>query len=210
MLHTGVVIDGKEYAFGGHNKTGVSGVYYTQVGTVPPGGVFRCEILQGFTFRTPKEIKKIIKEASHQFQGPQWNLLTNNCNHFTHHLCRELTGHPAPAWINRAASIGVAVPCIVPKAWISPPDAETADGDLLEEDEGRTDEGASMLHNQAPDPFRKSNDEFTSDEDETEDHGRSSRRSQHKPRQSRKRDIKTTDTSGRTIPVSERAPLPTG
>lgn len=63
MLHTGVVIDGKEYAYGGHNKPGVSGVYYTTVGTEPPGGVFRCEILQGFTFRTQKEIKKIVKEV---------------------------------------------------------------------------------------------------------------------------------------------------
>jgi hypothetical protein len=63
MLHTGVVIEGKEYAYGGHNKHGVSGVYYTSVGTEPPGGVFRCEILQGFTFRTQKEIKKIVKEV---------------------------------------------------------------------------------------------------------------------------------------------------
>lgn len=213
MLHTGVVIEGKEYAYGGHNKPGVSGVYYTTPGTEPPGGVFRCEILQGFTFQTPKEIKKIVREASHEFLGPQWNLLSNNCNHFTNRLCRELTGRAAPHWINRAASIGVAMPCIVPKAWVSPPDVETADGDLVDEDGADADEGTSMLRNQAPEPLRQSNDndEFTSEEEEDEPNVDSNRTGTGTAKRASKSSSKRThDTSGRTIPVSERAPLPTG
>lgn len=99
------------------------------------------------------------------------------------------------------------MPCIVPKAWVSPPDVATADGDLLQEDEdARTDEGASMLRNQAPDPFRKSNDDFTSDEEEEDTREDRMRRQAR----TRKSNIRTTDTSGRTIPVSERAPPPAG
>ena len=50
--------------------------------------------------------------------GTSYNLLTKNCNHFTSYLCQKLTGRPAPSWLNRAASIGVALPCVVPREWI--------------------------------------------------------------------------------------------
>lgn len=43
--------------------------------------------------------------------GTSYNLLTKNCNHFTSYLCEKLTGRSAPSWLNRAASIGVALPC---------------------------------------------------------------------------------------------------
>src|SRR5690242_21132261 len=84
-----------------------------------------------------------MRQASEEFQGTSYNLLTKNCNHFTSYLCEKLTGRPAPAWVNRAASIGVALPCVVPREWIAPPDYDTADGELLDED--FEDEGSSML-----------------------------------------------------------------
>lgn len=64
--------------------------------------------------RPQAEIEVIIKEASEAFQGTAYNLLSKNCNHFTQYLCEKLTGTPGPAWLNRAASIGVALPCVVP------------------------------------------------------------------------------------------------
>ncbi|CAK7216749.1 hypothetical protein SBRCBS47491_002933 [Sporothrix bragantina] len=131
LLHSGVVINGKEYAYGGHDRRGVTGVYWTKPRTEPPGGTFRCEILQGFTLATQEEIDSIIRSASEEFHGPSYNLLTKNCNHFTAYLCRKLTGLPGPAWLNRAASIGVALPCIVPRDWIDPPEYDSADGELL-------------------------------------------------------------------------------
>ncbi|CAK7210496.1 hypothetical protein SCUCBS95973_000803 [Sporothrix curviconia] len=131
LLHSGVVINGKEYAYGGHDRRGVTGVYWTKPHTEPPGGTFRCEILQGFTLATPEEIDSIIRSASEEFHGPAYNLLTKNCNHFTAYLCRKLTGLPGPAWLNRAASIGLALPCIVPRDWIDPPEFDSADGELL-------------------------------------------------------------------------------
>lgn len=137
----------REYAFGGHDRRSMSGVYWTRPGQEPPGGSFRCELLQGFTFRSDLEIESVIKAVAHKFQGTSYNLLSCNCNHFTSYLCEQLTGKAPPSWLNRAASIGVAFPCVVPRDWISPPDHDTADGELLEEDDD--DERSSMLQHEA-------------------------------------------------------------
>jgi hypothetical protein len=142
LLHSGVVINGREYAYGGHDKRGVTGVYWTKPKTLPPGGTFKHEILQGFTLSPQNEIDAIIHEVSQEFQGTSYNLLTKNCNHFTAYLCQRLTGRPGPGWLNRAASIGVALPCIVPRDWIEPPEYDTADGELLDEN---SDERSRML-----------------------------------------------------------------
>lgn len=135
LLHSGVVINGKEYAFGGHDQPGMTGVYWTNPRTEPPGGTFRCEILHGFTLATEAEVTDIIRTASEEFQGPAYNLLTRNCNHFTAYLCLKLTGRPGPGWLNRAASIGVALPCVVPRDWVEPFEGEAAEGALLADDE---------------------------------------------------------------------------
>jgi hypothetical protein len=135
LLHSGVVINGKEYAYGGHDRRGLTGVYWTNPRTEPPGGTFKCEILHGFTLRSQDEIQAFLKEASEAFLGTSYNLLNKNCNHFTQYLCEKLTGRPGPPWLNRAASIGVALPCVVPREWIAPPDFETADGELVDEEE---------------------------------------------------------------------------
>lgn len=145
LLHSGVVVNDKEYAYGGHDRRGVTGVYWTKSKTEPPGGTFKCEILHGFTIAPQAEIDAIIHEASEEFQGTSYNLLTKNCNHFTAYLCQKLTGRAGPGWLNRAASIGVALPCVVPRDWIEPPDFDTADGELLDEEGDDTDERCRML-----------------------------------------------------------------
>lgn len=143
-MHSGVVINGKEYAYGGHDKRGVTGVYWTKPKTVPPGGTFKSEILHGFTLAPQNEIDEIIHEVSNEFQGTAYNILSKNCNHFTAYLCQRLTGRSGPGWLNRAASIGVALPCIVPRDWIEPPEYDTQGGDLLDEDDN-LDERSRML-----------------------------------------------------------------
>jgi deubiquitinase DESI2 len=63
LLHSGVVINDKEYAFGGHDRRGLTGVYWTKPRTEPPGGTFRCEILHGFTYASDEEIEEIIRDV---------------------------------------------------------------------------------------------------------------------------------------------------
>ena len=200
LLHSGVVIRNREYAYGGHDRPGMSGVYWTRPRLEPPGGTFRLELLQGFTFRSEEEIESIIRDVSHKFQGTAYNLLTKNCNHFTSYLCEQLTSRSGPGWLNRAASIGVALPCVVPREWIAPPDHDTADGELLDEEE--EDERASMLRPESRQQHDFHGGSLQSDDDSwIADMDRRSGGSG-------KGKSSIRDTDGRTMPASERAPRP--
>lgn len=195
LLHSGIAINGKEYAYGGHDRRGLTGVYWTKPKTEPPGGTFKCEILHGFTLATQSEIDSIIREASEEFLGTAYNLLTKNCNHFTSHLCQKLTGRPGPGWLNRAASIGVALPCVVPRDWIEAPDFETADGELLEEDDN-ADERSRMLRSSDEQPRLLDLDWDSEEERRTGGSGKG------------KGKAPARDSEGRTLPLAERAPAP--
>ncbi len=179
----------------------MTGVYYTPPRTVPPGGTFKCEILHGFTIRPSNEIEAIIKEASDVFQGTSYNLLTKNCNHFTAYLCEKLTGRAGPAWLNRAASIGVALPCVVPKEWIAPPDFETAEGELIDEENPH--ERSRMLGN-TDTSHRHSMDECRDFDHELEWDSEEERRQGGNGKGKGKAPVR--DTSGRVVPPAERAP----
>lgn len=63
LLHSGVVIGDREYAYGGHDQRGLSGVYWTRPGQEPPGGTFRQTTLHGFSFRPEDELSTIIQEV---------------------------------------------------------------------------------------------------------------------------------------------------
>ncbi|KAK0733424.1 PPPDE putative peptidase domain-containing protein [Lasiosphaeria miniovina] len=207
LLHSGVVINGKEYAYGGHDRRGVTGVYWTRPKTEPPGGTFKCEILQGFTLSPQSEIDTIIRDASQEFLGTAYNLLTKNCNHFTAYLCMKLTGRPGPGWLNRAASIGVALPCVVPREWIEAPDFDTADGELLDEDDDRADERSRMLRSSSEQPRlvdqkakkprgRAAEEIDWNSEDERRGGGNGKGKGKAPAR----------DSAGRSLPAAERAP----
>ncbi|KAL8950803.1 MAG: hypothetical protein Q9222_003180 [Ikaeria aurantiellina] len=206
ILHTGVVVKSLdcEFAFGGHTNPSLSGVFCIHPGSCPPGATYRCSILQGFTLRSTKELKQVIKEASALFPGTAYNLLDNNCNHFSSFLCERLTGKRAPAWINRAARIAAAVPCLVPHDIVHPPDEEMADGDLVEEEEGEDETTAMLKHNQRPrPPSRHTNS--SSGIGAIRKMGR--RRSTGSVSLDKKRGLML-DSDGRTLPASERAPVP--
>jgi hypothetical protein len=211
LLHSGIVINKKEYAFGGHDRKGMTGVYWTRPKSVPPGGTFKCEILQGFTIASSDEIEKIIKDASDEFHGTNYNLLTKNCNHFTDYLCQKLTGRPGPSWLNRAASVGIALPCVVPKEWIAPPEFDTADGELLNDEEDDIDtsnERSRMLRQSSRDrglrDMERMNSHLMTDDDEwdSEEEAAGSGKGKGKGK------APVRDTSGRVVPPADRAPAP--
>ncbi|KXJ91831.1 PPPDE putative peptidase domain-domain-containing protein [Microdochium bolleyi] len=207
LLHSGVVINGKEYAYGGHDRRNTTGVYWTPPKTVPPGGSFKLELLHGFTFATAAEIDTIIRAASNEFLGTQYNLLSKNCNHFTSYLCQKLTGRAGPGWLNRAASIGVALPCVVPRDWIEPPDYDNADGELVEDDEDegyRDHERTSMLrqHSDAHILDHSSGDDESGEESQED----AQRKHQAAANKGKRPAGLQRDTSGRKLPAAERAP----
>jgi len=89
---------------------------------------------------------------------------------------------------------------VVPRDWIAPPDHDTADGELLEEDE--EDERTSMLRQEyhRGSSFR---DSVATSDDEGWDSDRDRRKGGSGKGKSAVR-----DTAGRDLPASERAPLP--
>ncbi|KAK9351615.1 PPPDE putative peptidase domain-containing protein [Lipomyces doorenjongii] len=122
VYHSAVEIDGREYAYGGHEEPGISGVYYSKSKTPLPGGIIcKTSILHGYTSYSPAEVHAIISDLSSEYMGASYNLLYKNCNHFTNSLLVRLTDRPAPAWLNRATYIGSALPCIIPQTYIKPP-----------------------------------------------------------------------------------------
>jgi deubiquitinase DESI2 len=140
----------REFAFGGHDTPGVSGVYATQPQQEPPGGTFRRGLVQGVTFRTDDELGLVLDEAAQRFQGTRYNLLNCNCNHFTSFLCAKLTNKAPPGWLNRAASIALTLPCVVPRDWLTLPDYASVNGELLiEEEEDRR----AMLWDESSQPY---------------------------------------------------------
>lgn len=178
----------------------MTGVYWTKPRTEPPGGTFKCEILHGFTLHPQAHIETIIKEASEAFQGTSYNLLSKNCNHFTQYLCEKLTGRTGPGWLNRAAIIGVALPCVVPKEWIAPPDFETAEGELLlEDDELRTDERSRMFSDRDPSHGRHSYEDGRAESPEDAFDREEERDGKGK--------APVRDSSGRAVPPADRAPI---
>jgi len=65
LLHSGVVVNGREYAYGGHDRPGVTGVYWMNPGVEPPGGTFRCEIQNGHSLLSEDEIEEVVTEVKH-------------------------------------------------------------------------------------------------------------------------------------------------
>ena len=148
-----------------------------------------------------------MKAVSNEFLGEKYNLLTNNCNHFTSALCERLTGKAAPGWLNRAASVGLALPCVVPKEWVSPPECETAEGELLD-DEEEDEEGAAMLGSERRRQQREARREGSLEDDEVGSSLAGGRRLFKKDETPPPRLVAVKDSSGRDMPVAERAPLP--
>ena len=63
LLHSGVVIGDREYAYGGHDQRGLTGVYWTKPAQEPPGGTFKQSILHGFSFRPAEELDAIVHQV---------------------------------------------------------------------------------------------------------------------------------------------------
>jgi hypothetical protein len=76
LLHSGIVIGDREYAYGGHDRRGLTGVYWTKPGQEPPGGTFKQAVLHGFSFRPAEELDAIIHQVRVKLDLATCGLLT--------------------------------------------------------------------------------------------------------------------------------------
>ena len=116
IYHSGVVVHGIEYSFGGskdseENTTGVFGI---PPRTALPDTMFNQSVPVGETTTTPRQLEWILRGMGREWTKDSYQLLSRNCNHFSEELTKKL-GCNFPSWVNRAAKLSNA---LVPKSVI--------------------------------------------------------------------------------------------
>eukprot|EP00919_Chromeraceae_sp_WS-2016_P058324 GHVR01138635.1.p1 GENE.GHVR01138635.1~~GHVR01138635.1.p1 ORF type:complete len:230 (-),score=68.75 GHVR01138635.1:262-906(-) len=108
LYHSGVEILGTEYSFAGN-----SGVYECEPRRAPDGR-FKCSHVIGDTTKSMSEVKSVVDRLRDKFHGDSYDLIEQNCNHFSNALCMRLLDKGIPSYINRAACVGKFCSCFVP------------------------------------------------------------------------------------------------
>lgn len=112
VYHSGVQVNGVEYAFGAHEYPS-TGIFEGEPKQCE-GFTFRKTILIGKTDMGPAEVRAVMEDLAQDYRGNAYNLITKNCNHFCNDACIKLTGNPIPNWVNRLARIGFLCNCVLP------------------------------------------------------------------------------------------------
>ncbi|KAL6978784.1 hypothetical protein U1Q18_020453 [Sarracenia purpurea var. burkii] len=91
IWHTGVVVYGNEYYFGG-------GIQHCPAGTTPYGNPIRVVDL-GVT-HVPKDVFELyLEEIGPRYTAETYSLLTHNCNNFSNEVAQFLVGLTIPDYI---------------------------------------------------------------------------------------------------------------
>ncbi|XP_004247089.1 uncharacterized protein [Solanum lycopersicum] len=91
IWHTGVVVYGHEYYFGG-------GIQHAPAGTTPYGTPIKVVDL-GVT-HIPKDVFEMyLQEISPRYTAETYSLLTHNCNNFSNEIAQFLVGATIPEYI---------------------------------------------------------------------------------------------------------------
>lgn len=89
IWHTGIVVHGKEYWFGGN-------VFESPPGTTPFGTPKEIQTI-GATMCTSEGLWNFIqRELIEEFTPENYDVLTHNCNHFSNACCMYLLNHHIP------------------------------------------------------------------------------------------------------------------
>lgn len=86
-----MVVHGKEYYFGG-------GIQQGQPGRTPYGTPARVEHF-GVTHVAKEDFEGFLQEISPRYTPETYNLLSNNCNHFSNEVVKFLVGSTVPSYI---------------------------------------------------------------------------------------------------------------
>uniref|UniRef100_A0ACD5ZRQ1 Uncharacterized protein n=1 Tax=Avena sativa TaxID=4498 RepID=A0ACD5ZRQ1_AVESA len=91
IWHTGVVVYGREYYFGG-------GIQQDHPGRTPYGTPVRVEDF-GATHAAKEVFEDFLLEIGPRYTPEAYNILSNNCNHFSNEAVKFLVGSTVPAYI---------------------------------------------------------------------------------------------------------------
>lgn len=105
-FHCGVEVYGREWSFRAtcqfHTDTGLF--------SCPPkkcqGHVWRESVPMGMTFLYKMEVVSLLRNLAKQYTIESYDLLRNNCCHFSDRFCQSLNVGPIPYWTTNLAGAG--------------------------------------------------------------------------------------------------------
>eukprot|EP00931_Biecheleriopsis_adriatica_P094156 TRINITY_DN67840_c0_g1_i1.p1 TRINITY_DN67840_c0_g1~~TRINITY_DN67840_c0_g1_i1.p1 ORF type:complete len:337 (+),score=79.56 TRINITY_DN67840_c0_g1_i1:70-1080(+) len=106
-FHAGVEVYGQEWSFG-FTEDGGSGIFScdpTECGE----HVYREPVAMGRTALSKEVVEKLIEDMAETWLGRDYDLLHNNCCHFSDNFCRRLGVGSVPEWVTNLAGAGATV-----------------------------------------------------------------------------------------------------
>lgn len=104
LYHSGIEINGIEYAYGGDPNSHYTGVFSTAPGTVNGATYYQSYVLG--TVSDMKKVNTVIAEIKSDFIANQYSLVSKNCNHFAEEFSMRLVSKRLPSYVNRLAHAG--------------------------------------------------------------------------------------------------------
>ncbi|KAF8560660.1 hypothetical protein P879_03916 [Paragonimus westermani] len=85
VYHTGVVVYGTEYCYGGHplDYSGIFALVPQDTEVLGPNYSHKTTIVMGRTDFTESDVALILEDMGPYYRGDQYHLLHRNCNHFS-------------------------------------------------------------------------------------------------------------------------------
>ena len=114
LYHSGIEINGVEYAYGGDPNNPGTGVFQTIPMTVMGATYYESFVLG--TVSDNKKIYEVLRELRSEFIANEYSLVSKNCNHFAEELSMRLLGKRLPSYINRLAKAGEWVKFALPQS----------------------------------------------------------------------------------------------
>ena len=109
LYHTGVEVDGKEYAYGANDRAGATGMYSLdpRAAAAVCGHRHRAAVDLGAFDVSAAQRRVMFSELEQIWMGDKYDLLTRNCNHFSAAMCEGLgIARERPRYTNRLAGFG--------------------------------------------------------------------------------------------------------
>mmetsp|Transcript_84642 Transcript_84642/g.149912 ORF Transcript_84642/g.149912 Transcript_84642/m.149912 type:complete len:438 (-) Transcript_84642:50-1363(-) len=98
--HSGLVVAGQEWSYGGHEEEGITGVYTTDP-ELNPDYSFYQRVIMGRVKASREEVETKIQQLAEKWMGTGYELTEQNCNHFTSEACWLIMKKRPPEWINQ-------------------------------------------------------------------------------------------------------------
>lgn len=116
FYHSGIEINGTEYAYGGNESNPGTGVFAAPPLSAEVEGVTYKESFLLGSVKNASRVNDVLDEVKRQFIANEYNLITRNCNHFCEAFTMQLLDKKLPSYVNKAANLGHYFSCFLPNS----------------------------------------------------------------------------------------------